>query len=87
MNDDEQKAVLEIRDAAVALWNKHREFWDAIAFRGVGELSPDAIGLLSVLEGEVTGQLVATIRRAEELLGIEPAVLMPEVRIAENVTR
>lgn len=88
MNDDEQNAVLEIRDAAVAWWHAHREYWQAITFHGVnGELSPTAIGLLSVMEGPVTRQMEVTIRRAEELLGIEPAELVPQVIVAENVTR
>lgn len=89
---DELQAVLDIRDAAAKLYAKHREFWQAIAFDGVGELSPDAIGLLAVTASEAVSEMRSTIRHAEALLvaagvDIVPADFGPAVNIAPNVTR
>ena len=89
---DELQAVLDIRDAAAKLYTKHREFWQAIAFDGVGELSPVAIGLLAVTHNEAVAEMQRTIRVAERVLteagvDVTPADFSPAVVVAENVTR
>lgn len=62
--------AMEIRNAAVELYRKHREFWQAVAFEGYGGLNPDVIALLSVVEGDAVNAIKAAIVRAEDALEV-----------------